>query len=113
MTERVPLHVLSCPSVWHVLIGVRVWVISATTGGGSLVAEDCPKHHFWPCSCTCINHHIALLHTRTLPTPPPPQARQLSLLAPVLPVKDPLLPSQAYDLVLQVRLGKLMRGAEP
>lgn len=30
------------------------------------------------------------------------QARQLPLLAPVLPVKDPLLPSQAYDLVLQV-----------
>jgi hypothetical protein len=30
------------------------------------------------------------------------QAGQLPLLAPVLPVRDPLLPSQNYDLALQV-----------
>lgn len=51
----------------------------------------------------CPTHACSLF---LIYTPPPlicPQARQLSLLAPVLPVKDPLLPSQAYDLVLQVR----------
>jgi hypothetical protein len=61
-----------------------------------------------PVAISCLPRHVAVClshiaaYRAVLCCAVFVQARQLPLLAPVLPVKDPLLPSQAYDLVLQV-----------
>lgn len=59
--------------------------------------------------CCCLLHNHPLLAPPHPPTPPsattpPPQARQLPLLAPVLPTKRPTLHSATYELVLAALL---------